>query len=234
MFEKMFSQETCSKGFVGASIEDASMVILLDKKFIGMRKDRPVDFQRECASAYAPSIMYGGYLENRMTFLFETYLNGPNMSFIHLGVDIWVPHGTAVMSTRDMEVIGTFVDKDQEGGWGTVVIARSLESHMLDKIFLFAHLKFNARQPRVEELLDGEVIGVVGGSGENGGWHPHLHIQCVNLGSPMAEKIGLSNKLFRRGGIKDFMSSIDGYATDRGILNSELAEFCPDPIPLLF
>lgn len=233
MFDKMFSQEACRSGFVGASIEDASMVLLHDEKFLRMRKESPLEFQRACASAYAPSILYGGYLENRITMLRDTYLFD-SMSFVHLGVDIWVPRGTAVMSTRDMEVIGTFVDKDQNGGWGTVVIARSLESHMLDKIFLFAHLEKNSILPNVEELPVGWGIGVVGGSGENGGWHPHLHIQCVNLGSPMAEKIGLRNKLFRRGGIKDFMSYIDGYAMDRGILNSELAEFFPDPIPLLF
>lgn len=57
----------------------------------------------------------------------------------------------------------------------------------------------------------GDKIGEVGNISHNGGWYPHLHLQCVS--AKLAKSI----------------NSIDGYAGQ----NERLAELYPNPIQIL-
>lgn len=58
----------------------------------------------------------GGYGEDREHILNGTYLESGKR--IHLGVDYWVPQNTPVHLPSFGKLVYSWIDKDQNGGWG--------------------------------------------------------------------------------------------------------------------
>lgn len=141
---------------------------------------------------------WGGYMEDRSD-LWEGHYHTPG-SMIHLGVDFNVPENTLVCLPKTGKLIHSELDEDQNGGWGGKIIFE------IDGLyFIFGHLKHIAHEIG-RTYKEGYDIGHIAGIKSNGGWYPHLHIQCM----------------------RQFNAGIDGY----GRAYSGLEYDFPNPIVL--
>ncbi len=125
---------------------------------------------------------FGGFLENRASligFLEESC----DKHMIHLGIDINnIDPGTDIRVPCDVEVVHVFRDNSKINGWGGRLIMKMKEPYENCKYLLYGHLAHETHEllPRVGDVLQtGEVIAQLGDPQENGGWFPHLHVQCI-------------------------------------------------------
>lgn len=114
---------------------------------------------------------WGGYMEDREELLDGTYLQ--TRQRIHLGIDYWVPEGTHVVLPKDGKLVQSRYDPDQNGGWGGQLIFN------IDEVYvIFGHLaKITEQYGKLYKK--GDYIGEVAPIWGNGGWYPHLHLQCM-------------------------------------------------------
>lgn len=89
----------------------------------------------------------------------------------HTGTDLGAPEGTPVVATQDGEVHVA----DYLGGYGLTVILRHAEGALETR---YAHLSQILVRPG-ETVQQGEVIGLVGSTGNSTG--PHLHFELREL-----------------------------------------------------
>lgn len=118
---------------------------------------------------------YGGWMEDRSDKLRGAYVEATG-NFLHLGVDFNVPAGTKVASDDLRLVLRVIPDVPEPGGWGTRVI---LKSFVKDEVIVYGHLAPNVRCHEGQTVDLNEVFATVGDSAQNGGWFPHLHVQCI-------------------------------------------------------
>ena len=121
----------------------------------------------------------GGYLERRSIYAGDQFTDGDEPRTIHLGVDVGGPAGTPVFLPLD-GTIHSLADNALPYDYGPTIITR----HELDGVvfhLLFGHLS----RADIEGLAPGRrveagwQVGRFGAEHENGGWHPHLHLQVV-------------------------------------------------------
>jgi len=98
---------------------------------------------------------------------------------LHLGIDVWGPAGTRVMSPLD-GIIHSFAFNNNDSDYGATLIL----THQLAGIgfhTLYGHLSLNSLKNLYEgkNISKGEVIGEFGMRFENGNWPPHLHFQLI-------------------------------------------------------
>lgn len=180
-------------------MQDASPNPLLDPIFCQAWIDY-VQRQADPSASYS----YGGYLEDRSFLWRGTYLEERvGGGFVHLGVDVTAPQYAAVHCPVGGRVIQSFVDTDQDGGWGGVCVVKTWN----DRLVLFAHLDLVDDLMTGREWPDSAVLGYVAPTRRNGGWFPHLHLQ------------GLTH-------VMD-LTKLDGYGP------KEDADKFPDPLKLL-
>ncbi len=128
-------------------------------------------------------IIAGGYLEPRPLYTATSYdkhgNEGPESRTVHLGVDFWLPAGTAVHSLFDGEVI-TSVNDDGFKEYGGLVILKHLEEG-IPFYSLYGHLSLKsiAELSVGSKVRAGDKIGELGTPKENGHWSPHLHFQLM-------------------------------------------------------
>jgi murein DD-endopeptidase MepM/ murein hydrolase activator NlpD len=98
---------------------------------------------------------------------------------LHLGIDIWGKHYTAVMSPCD-GVVHSFAFNNHFGDYGaTLVLSHNIEETSFHT--LYGHLSLNSIKnlQEGENVRKGDVIGEFGIPIENGQWPPHLHFQII-------------------------------------------------------
>ena len=129
------------------------------------------------------SILLNGYLEMRPFYTTDAFKsegnNGPQYRTAHLGTDFWVSEETAIHAPFDAKVKIVHhnnYDKD----YGPMII---LEHKFDGSIFysLYGHLSLPSLDILIvgQTVKQGELIGYVGNSKENGNWAPHLHFQLI-------------------------------------------------------
>lgn len=125
------------------------------------------EFHKAAGANYS----YGGYMEDRTKFLRGHYFD-PDKPIIHLGVDYWVPQDSWVHLPKKGRLVLLEQHPDQYGGWGGRAV------YEIDGLWvIFAHLYNLIGQ--VDRIYNSTIrIGQVAPVGKNGGWFPHLHIQC--------------------------------------------------------
>jgi murein DD-endopeptidase MepM/ murein hydrolase activator NlpD len=89
----------------------------------------------------------------------------------HAGTDLGAPEGTPVLATKDGEVYIA----DYLGGYGLTVILRHEDGTLETR---YAHLSQILVRPG-ETIKQGEVVGLVGSTGNSTG--PHLHFELREL-----------------------------------------------------
>ena len=97
--------------------------------------------------------------------------------YIHMGIDIGAPSGTAVKSFYDGEIF-LFKYNNLELDYGYTIITR----HKLNNQNLYAlygHLsKSSIIGKKIgQKIHSGEIFAYLGTKEENGGWAPHVHFQ---------------------------------------------------------
>ena len=151
-----------------------------------LHSDRRLDFS------------YGGFLEDRSVLWRDHYMTKGHT--IHLGIDYNVPVNTFVALPCAAELLYAREDKDQGGGWGGQLFFGVKHGPR----FILGHLhQLVSGIGKVYEK--GAIVGAIAPSSINGGWYPHLHLQCTKI----------------------FMPGIDGYG------NETVAKRCLDPVCLL-
>jgi 4-aminobutyrate aminotransferase-like enzyme/Ser/Thr protein kinase RdoA (MazF antagonist) len=128
-------------------------------------------------------IIAGGYLEPRSLYTTSAYEKKGNSGFesrtIHLGIDYWLPKGTAIHAPLDGEVVIAVNDSGEKEYGGLVVLSHSTGS--FDFYSLYGHLSVaSATRHQAGDLIEkGKHIGDLGDYTENGNWSPHLHFQII-------------------------------------------------------
>ena len=121
----------------------------------------------------------GGYLENRSVYKDTELFQGDEERCVHVGVDVFMPAGTAVYVPFEGEV-QSFANRQVSGDYGPVIILR----HRLDD-FEFHSLYGHLSEGSLDGLADGrtfvagEKLAEIGPRPVNGNWPPHLHFQLI-------------------------------------------------------
>ena len=126
----------------------------------------------------------GRYDEVRTCYVteaFEEDTDGfPERRTVHLGIDLFLPAGTAVHAPWDA-IVHSLRDNDAACDYGPTVIL----THRTEDGLTFPHpartpLSRLARGARSgQRIARGEAFATLGASAENGAWPPHLHFQVV-------------------------------------------------------
>jgi murein DD-endopeptidase MepM/ murein hydrolase activator NlpD len=116
---------------------------------------------------------YGGFGEDR-TKLWNNF--GYPVPTLHLGVDFNnLPPGQPVASLSDGVVVDMWEHEAKFDGWGGRVVVRDPQGVH----YMYGHLQPSSL-PHPESIVGkGQIVGLIGGPTENGGWFPHLHLQIM-------------------------------------------------------
>jgi hypothetical protein len=156
---------------------------------------------------------FGGWGEDR-SHLWRGHYHDPNV-MRHLGVDYNVPAETLVVAPAEMTVINAWPDPDQDGGWGGQLIVKLAKPYRGADYVIFGHLAHDSLPAVGKTFAAAEPFAVLGGAHENGGWFPHLHVQCFT--QKIYDKYALD------------LTKIDGY----GLNGEPLEPDFPDPTGLV-
>lgn len=121
---------------------------------------------------------WGGHFEDRK-HLWTGYYTGAQ-KVTHLGIDYNVPSGTPVAAPAACEVVHSWADISVHNGWGGRLILKLDTPWLGARYLVLGHLSHKGLPPEGTRFEQGHVIQVTGVPSENGGWFPHLHVQCVN------------------------------------------------------
>ncbi|RKR12255.1 peptidase M23-like protein [Maribacter vaceletii] len=143
-------------------------------------------------------VAYGGYLEQR-----NLYSNTPSFNSasdfvrnIHLGLDVWAPIGTRILTPIDGKV-HSFKNNTTSGDYGPTII---LEHSIHNVIFytLYGHLSISSIKELYigKEFKQGEILAEMGAPEINVNYAPHLHFQIIkDLQENFGDYPGVSSKV---------------------------------------
>lgn len=122
----------------------------------------------------------GGYGERRFFYeKSELFRSGDEYRSIHLGLDIWLPAGTAFSSPLPARV-HSFQNNAHFLDYGPTII---LEHDINGTVFwtLYGHLSMESLDGLFEgkQIAAGEQFATLGAPPTNGSWPPHLHFQIM-------------------------------------------------------
>ncbi|WP_298332228.1 peptidoglycan DD-metalloendopeptidase family protein [uncultured Christiangramia sp.] len=156
---------------------------------------------------------YGGYNELRTLYnRSELFNHSSSNRNIHIGLDVWVPAYSDIITPLDGKVHG-FQDNSNFGDYGPTII---LEHQLDGQSFytLYGHLS-RASLVNLEtgmQFEKGDKIAELGDYAENGDYAPHLHFQVIkDMQGKIADYPGVVRK-----------EELEGYLQN-----------CPDPNLLL-
>jgi 4-aminobutyrate aminotransferase-like enzyme/Ser/Thr protein kinase RdoA (MazF antagonist) len=126
----------------------------------------------------------GRYDEARLIYggdLFEAAGNdGPERRTVHLGLDVFMEAGSAVLAPLD-GVVRSAVDNAGPLDYGPTIILEHAPTDGPRFYSLYGHLSRDAvRDARPGQTVTrGQRLGALGDASVNGGWPPHLHFQII-------------------------------------------------------
>lgn len=136
------------------------------------------EWVREIALKLGADFSWGGHFEDRKHLWRGYYEDAEKVT--HLGIDYNVPSGTVVSAPADCIVVHSWADTCTDNGWGGRLILR-LEKPWLNAPYLIlGHLAHRNLPKEGMVFKTGDIIAETGKPNENGGWFPHLHVQCAN------------------------------------------------------
>ncbi len=138
----------------------------------------------------------GGYGEDRAIYRKSALFGGgDDARTIHLGVDLWMPAGTEVLSPTEA-VVHSFADNAAPGDYGpTILLRHDIEGRIFHT--LYGHLSRQSL-PGLragDEVDKGQALATLGDPHENGGWPAHLHFQVIeDLGGKRGDYPGVATR----------------------------------------
>lgn len=146
--------------------------------------------------------LIGGYNENRALYKRSALFDGVNAEprTIHLGIDIWGPHGTPVYAPLE-GIVHSFAYNNHFGDYGATLI---LKHSINDLVFhsLYGHICLNdiSNVKAGQKIYGSQRIARFGNIHENGHWPPHLHFQLIiDLGDSSGDYPGVCSEADRNG-----------------------------------
>ncbi|QSS96444.1 peptidoglycan DD-metalloendopeptidase family protein [Psychroflexus sp. ALD_RP9] len=140
------------------------------------------------------TIAFGGYLEQRNLYDRSPHFTN-QLRDIHIGLDIWCPANTAVISPLNA-VVHSFKDNCELGDYGPTTILQ----HDFEEITfytLYGHLS----RKSLDNIKVGQTItkaspfAEIGSAEVNGSYAPHLHFQIIrDLGDYFGDFPGVCSK----------------------------------------
>jgi len=171
------------------------------------------EWVRRVAARAGAHYCWGGWLEDRAHLWRGHYL--PTGCTTHLGIDLNAPAETLVLSPVSGEVVLMARSHAPVGGWGGWLVVRADRAEGGAAYVLIGHLAHAGLPPAGARITRGASIGVIGSPEENGGWHPHLHLQAIT--GEAWEAVSRAPDLL-----------LDGYSYP----GAALRRLYPDPAPL--
>ena len=139
--------------------------------------------ERHIDAVAVEGVAIGRYAEPRLIYTAPAFIRegstGRERRTVHLGLDVFVPAGCVVCAPYDGVLIDKAVRADDLDYGGVLVLEhRTPEGAVF--YTLYGHLAHNAGLHHAvgDRVAAGDPIGIVGAPDENGGWPPHLHLQC--------------------------------------------------------
>ena len=160
------------------------------------------------------AVAYGGYNEQRDLYKRSSVFkdNETDERNYHIGLDLWVQAGTAVLAALDGEV-HSFQNNDSLGNYGpTIILEHTIENQTFYSLYGHLSLDSISKIKIGQQLKKGETIASLGDATVNGDYAPHLHFQIIkDIGAYKGDYPGVCSK-----------STLDYYLHN-----------CPDPNLLL-
>jgi len=126
----------------------------------------------------------GSYGEPRAVYTAPAFRSGPGATAdrrsVHIGVDVFLPAGTAVQAPFD-GLVDTAEYREAPLDYGGMVVLRHETTEGDPFWTLYGHLaraSVSSLFPG-QRLLAGQRFAELGAPEENGGWDPHLHLQLA-------------------------------------------------------
>lgn len=132
---------------------------------------------------FPSKLIAGGYIEPRPLYTANTYEREGNQGnenrTVHLGVDFWLPAGTAVQSIFEGKVFAAVDDAGYKEYGGLVILEHKTRN--LSFFSLYGHLSVESalKHKKGDWIKKGDLLGNLGTPVENGSWSPHLHFQLM-------------------------------------------------------
>lgn len=126
----------------------------------------------------------GRYDEARRFYtsdIFKTAGNdSPEWRTVHLGIDLHLEPGSAVLAPLD-GVVHSFANNSGRLDYGPTIILEHEIDGGLKFYTLYGHMTTDILNELAKGRIikEGERIGRIGATRENGGWPPHLHFQII-------------------------------------------------------
>lgn len=124
-------------------------------------------------------VAIGRYNEDRSIYDHSPLFSGTERRTIHLGNDLFVPAGTAVLCPYDA-TLHSYKNNVGIGDYGpTIILQHTLEGETF--YTLYGHLSVDSLDGLHEgkPFRKGDHLGTIGDPSINGGWPPHLHFEII-------------------------------------------------------
>jgi murein DD-endopeptidase MepM/ murein hydrolase activator NlpD len=137
----------------------------------------------ELTHLHPDALFANGYMEQRSFYNTQAYERttptGTEYRNIHLGTDFWVPAQTPVHTPFTGRIVISFDNNIHKDYGPTLVLEHRYGA--VKFYTLYGHLsRSSLRISGINTVIpQGERIGFVGDSTENGHWVPHLHFQLI-------------------------------------------------------
>lgn len=160
---------------ISLSVYDSAVAATDLTTFAGL-----ADYVQKILEKNNAKIAFGGYGERRAIYAQSAHFNDNNdPRCIHLGIDFWTAAHTPVYVPLDGK-IHSFRYNDHPLDYGATIITE----HTHDKKtfwLLFGHLSLiSLKNLEIGQKINrGDILATLGEPHENGGWFPHLHLQCI-------------------------------------------------------
>jgi murein DD-endopeptidase MepM/ murein hydrolase activator NlpD len=142
------------------------------------------------------SVAYGGYLEERNLYKRSAiFTEAAEERSIHIGLDLWISAGTAVLAALD-GTIHSFADNKGLGNYGpTIVLKHTFEDQFFYTLYGHLSLRSLAGLESGQVFKQGQSIGTLGDATVNGDYAPHLHFQLIrDVGDYTGDYPGVCSK----------------------------------------
>ncbi len=125
-------------------------------------------------------VIVGRYREVRGVYTTPAFATPDGQRVVHMGVDLFVPAGTALHAPLD-GVVDLLGDNAAPLDYGPVVVLRHETTCGTTFFSLYGHLSRGTLGALAvgDRVAAGEAFATVGTEAENGGWPPHLHLQLL-------------------------------------------------------
>ena len=142
-------------------------------------------------------VAFGGYNEKRKLYQSSPLFNDEKNEErnIHIGMDLWIAAGTAVLAALEGSVYGFDINAGKGNYGPTIILKHHFENHTF--YTLYGHLSLGS----IENLeigtvfRQGQLLATLGDSSVNGGYAPHLHFQIIrNIENNTSDYPGVCNQ----------------------------------------